>query len=345
MIADIQKGIRAEGAEERSATLERLVTILETRGHELSADGLDEFADALTQVLRSLPPAYADKSATRLTHALIAQSAARHPPAAWQTLERPVDEIQQPYEAPATQQQQHWLALAQKPQIDAQETHRIVSRGHDAARLAVARNPGAVFARSTLTTLAELAISDLSLKEALVARHDLPEAIGDRLWPYLSARGKVTLLTARRNETLSAARALEIEESDGETASAADIAAGIAKGTSTLAESVHQLTQDGRIAATGLLLARCAGISEACGFHAILSPAERPLVVLLKALGAEPDVLAEIVRLRSRCGIGASKDSRFAAMVMDGIPETEATSLLGLMDERLVDTQLAEKAA
>ena len=264
-------------------------------------------------------------------------AAARHSSVAWQEPERPVDEIQQPYEAPATAQQQHWLALAQKPEVDAHETHSIVSRGHDAARLAVARNPGAVFARSTLTTLAELAISDLSLKEALVARPDLPEAIGDRLWPYLSERCKVTLLTARRNEALSGNRALEIEESDGESASPAAIAAEMDNGTVTLAEAVHQLTQEGRIVATGLLLALRAGVSEACGFQAVLSPAERPLVVVLKALGAEPGVLADIVRLRARCGIGASKDSRFAAMVMDGIAASEAASLIRLMDERLAD--------
>lgn len=333
MLADIQNGIRAESAEERSAALESLVSILEARGHELDADGLDEFADVLTQLLRALPPPYADRSAIRLTHALVAQSAARHPePDRWaaQTAGNRDSEI-----SPTPPAHHDLLALAGQSHVDAMQTHRVVSRGNDEARRAVVRNPGAIFARSTLSTLAELAISDLALKEALVARHDLPEAIGDRLWPFLSERAKVTLLTARRNETLTDFQSLVVEECDGDPELPAAMAAQIRCGEASLAQTVTSLTNDGRLLTIGFVLADCAGISGLTGVHAVLAPPERPLVILLKALQADAAALADIIRLRARCGIGASKDSRFAAIVMDGIAENEAVALTQAMDARL----------
>lgn len=331
MLATIQNGIRAQSAEERSAALESLVAILESRGHELDADGLDEFADVLTQLLRALPPPYADRSAIRLTHALVAQSAARHPDPG-----RPAEKAGEDF-SPAPPAHHDLLAIAGQPHVDAMETHRIVSRGNDEARRAVVRNPGAIFARSTLSTLAELAISDLSLKEALVARHDLPEAIGSRLWPFLSERAKVTLLTARRSETLAGFQSLVVEECDGDQALPATMAGQIRAGETCLAQTIASLTNDGRLLTAGLVLAACAGIAGHTGVHAVLTPPERPLVILLKALQADAATLADVIRLRTRCGIGASKDSRFAAILMDGIAEHEAVALTQAMDARMAE--------
>ncbi|MGL4323966.1 MAG: hypothetical protein ACRCTD_07970, partial [Beijerinckiaceae bacterium] len=76
MLADIQKGMQADDAGARSAALDSLVSILEDRGHELSPEKLDEFADVLTQMLRALPSPYADQAAARLTAVLVSKSRA-----------------------------------------------------------------------------------------------------------------------------------------------------------------------------------------------------------------------------------------------------------------------------
>lgn len=398
MLAELQKGVAAQNAEERSAALESLVTLLENRGHELSPDGFDEFADALTQLLRSLPPVYANKTAARLTQALLAQNAADKTPGpdasapeapadnafapdapahapgetaddtagmeempaqgAWDsaailnTLVVPIlAEAEQIQDGTAISAiHQDMLERAAQPHVDAMTTHMIVSRGNDAARVAVTRNPGAVFARSTLTTLAELAISDLSLKNAMAARHDLPEAIADRLWPFLSESSKITLLTARRSETLDEFEMLAREEQDEAEdggITGADIADGARPRQAAVLEqqiraeqisvqdAMSQLVQDGHIVSAGILIARLANVAPVCGAHAMLSPAERPLVVMLKAVKAGAPCLADIIRLRARFGIGSSKDSRFAALVMDMITQGEAQNLVRLMGERL----------
>ncbi|MGL4323116.1 MAG: hypothetical protein ACRCTD_03675, partial [Beijerinckiaceae bacterium] len=116
-----------------------------------------------------------------------------------------------------------------------------------------------------------------------------------------------------------------------------DVAARIDAQTDTIGSAVGSLCNDGRLVTAALLLARSADIAPLCAAHAVLSPAERPLVMLLKAVEAGPDALRDLVRLRARCGIGASKDSRFAAIVMDDVRADEAKALVRMMSDRFED--------
>ncbi|MGL4810340.1 MAG: DUF2336 domain-containing protein [Beijerinckiaceae bacterium] len=362
MLADIQKGFHAADAAARSDTLDTLVRVLEQRGGELDEAGLDLFAEALSRLLRLLPHESVQQTLNRLAKVsgrfaglAHAPSQATHdesgtatsvageasgdapdaapvsPPPDAGTQDEPVAELS----ADLSPIHREMLALAHMPTLDAMQTNQIVSRGNDAARLAVAQNPGANFARSSLTTLAELAISDLSLKHALVQRHDLPEAIGDRLWPFLSDSARAHLLTARRSETLGDFHTLAQDEQgeDGETPQA--IAARVQHGEATLGTILKTLTADGRLMAAALVLADICSIAPIVAAHAVLSPAERPLAVLLKAVDADAAVLRDIIVLRARFGIGASKDHRHAAAVMQAIPTGEAQCLVQLMAKNL----------
>lgn len=211
------------------------------------------------------------------------------------------------------------LMIACQAEVPEAQTNLIVARGAAEALVAVAANPGARFAKSSLTTLVELAASDFSLREALCSRGDLPDAILDRLWPYLSPRAKLTVLSAGLtldgNAIDSLMKAAEQDllatMRDGDLPLSLDTCiTHIADGTTTLGDAIKALATEGRIVDVASLLARRAAVDTQTALALLLGAYDRGCVALARAAEADAAALSLIVDVRAKAGARRTPDRR-----------------------------------
>ena len=229
------------------------------------------------------------------------------------------------------------LMIACQAEVPEAQTNLIVARGAAEALVAVAANPGARFAKSSLTTLVELAASDFSLREALCSRGDLPDAILDRLWPYLSPRAKMTVLSAGltldENAIDSLMKAAEQDllatMREGDLPLGLDTCiAQIAEGSSTLCEAIKALATEGRYVDVASLLARRAGIGTEAALALLLGAYDRGCVALARAAEADAAALALIVDVRARAGARRTPDRRGPVHAFSVMGAHEAAELV-----------------
>lgn len=229
------------------------------------------------------------------------------------------------------------LMIAGQAEVPEAQTNMIVARGAAEALVAVAANPGARFAKSSLTTLVELAASDFSLREALCGRSDLPDAILDRLWPYLSLRGKLTVLGAGMTlDDAGAESLMRAAEQDllgamreGELPLSLDTCLShVADETWTLAEAIRALAAEGRFVDVASLLARRAGLGTRPALGLLLGSYDRGCVALARAAGADAAALALIIDVRARAGARRTPDRRGPIHAFAGMGAHEAAGLV-----------------
>jgi hypothetical protein len=229
------------------------------------------------------------------------------------------------------------VMLAQLPDVPEALSNRIVARGHAEALVAVLSNPSARFAKSSLTTIVELAASDFSLRQALCKRGDLPDAILDRLWPFLSQASRVNVLTAGCGTELRALTALLAEADqdlimavrEGELPLSIDTClARIKAGEWTLARAIKALGQEGRIADVATLLARLAAILPVTALGLLMGAYDRGLVVLASAAQADVEALEAALVVRTRAGCRRTADGRGPLHALAALPTVEAGTLL-----------------
>ncbi|MGL4729186.1 MAG: DUF2336 domain-containing protein, partial [Bosea sp. (in: a-proteobacteria)] len=164
----------------------------------------------------------------------------------------------------ATCSPERLVALANCPHPSERLCSMIVSRGHAEALVAILRNPEARFAKSSLTTMVELAASDMSLREAMCARADLTDMILDRLWPYLSLSSRAAVMAAGCDTSYAEAlvicadaaaeEACEISEDDS-LRSVADWCGAVRNREESLSHAMRSLDQEGRIVDVAAMLA------------------------------------------------------------------------------------------
>jgi uncharacterized protein (DUF2336 family) len=229
------------------------------------------------------------------------------------------------------------VMLAQLPDVPEALSNRIVARGHAEALVAVLANPSARFAKSSLTTIVELAASDFSLRQALCGRGDLPDAILDRLWPFLSQASRIQVLAAGCRTDTRALTALLAEADqdlimavrDGELPLSIDTClTRIADGEWTLARAIKALGQEGRIADVATLLARKACILPVTALDLLMGAYDRGLVVLARAAQADVAALEAALLVRMRAGCRRTADARGPLHALAALTEAEASALL-----------------
>ncbi len=229
------------------------------------------------------------------------------------------------------------VMLAQLPDVPEALSNRIVARGHAEALVAVLTNPSARFAKSSLTTIVELAASDYSLRQALCHRSDLPDAILDRLWPFLSQVSRVQVILAGCTTEQRALTALLAEADqdlimavrEGELPLSIDTClARIADGEWTLARAIKALGQEGRIADVATLLARKACAEPVTALALLMGAYDRGLVALARAAQADVPALEAVLLVRARAGCRRTNDGRGPLHALSGMTDAEAGALL-----------------
>jgi hypothetical protein len=220
----------------------------------------------------------------------------------------------------------------------------IASRDFRPAVVACLQNPGARFARSTLTMLAELAPSDRDLRLALANRHDLPESVVDRLLPVIGREARARLLMSGPVIALEEARQ-ELADAEAELSQAGrqgllplsiDMLAGqVREEKISLDDVVELLAAEARLPELAAFATAFLSASYHTMHAMLCARLDHPAAILLKALGAgEPGVDA-VMSLRRRCGFRDARESKRAKGVFNHYAAEEAKVLVKLIDEQI----------
>jgi Uncharacterised protein conserved in bacteria (DUF2336) len=233
------------------------------------------------------------------------------------------------------------LEIASLPKLPESITNVIVGRGDREAMDRALRNPGAAFARSSLTTLAELAPSDRLLRDALLSRVDLPEGIVERLLPFLSPDAKAAILMAgapfgereAQQALTQAAGDLATAYRNGHLMMGLDsCAAMIDEGKMSPAEVIVLLARDARIAELASYMATKLDIRHLTAFNLLSGRLDHGVALLLKAMDADVQASDATMAMRTRCGCREAKETRSGYATAQRYNSEAALDLLRRMD-------------
>jgi Uncharacterised protein conserved in bacteria (DUF2336) len=258
-----------------------------------------------------------------------------------------------PLQEAATCEPAALVRLAQSRNPAPQLCNLIVARGNPEALAAIARNPEARFAKSSLTTMVELAASDLSIRMALCSRADLTDMILDRLWPYLSRPAKAAVIASGCRESHAEAVLLcrevlqaadKTEEDASGMTSAAEWNASIEARQVTLCNAMRTLDAEGRIAEVAMILAIRSRLSPEMALTLLLGRYDRGAVALARMAGCDDDSLSTLVHVRGRAGARGTADSRGPLHAFAKLSEDEARGMIESLAP-LLERETANDAA
>jgi hypothetical protein len=236
------------------------------------------------------------------------------------------------------------VEIAAQADLSEAMTGIIASRDYRPAVVACLQNASALFTRSTLTMLAELAPSDRDLRVALAGRQDLPETVVDRLLPVIGRDARARLLMSGPIIPLEEARQA-LADAESELAQAGrqgllplsiDMLAGqVREEKIALDDVVELLAAEARLPELAAFATAFLSASYHTMHAMLCARLDHASAILLKALGAgEPGVDA-VMSLRRRCGFRDARESKRAKAIFNHYATDEAKVLLKLIDEQL----------
>jgi hypothetical protein len=214
----------------------------------------------------------------------------------------------------------------------------LVSRGHGPAIVAALANPDAVFGRSSLVTLSELAAGDRALRDALVARPELPEEAALRLLPILGREARVTLLmSGMATDAHLVGQALDEAEAGRKAVEPGidDLIAMISDDTPPCGETVRRIAIAGLGATLAAFTATELRVSLATCQLLLTARLDLAPAVLLRALDAPLEALGGALDIRRRIGRGAARSPSVIGAVQDRLEVEEARLTVLMIEERL----------
>jgi hypothetical protein len=235
----------------------------------------------------------------------------------------------------------HLRAVARRPSLGETVTDLLVLRGRPRAVTLALLNRNARFSQTSLTTLAERAGADGSLRTALVQRSDLPDPIVERLWPLLDAGHKARLLASGWRYSMG-----EIEEVGRETGAAllAAVRDGtlpqgvdtyrslVEEGRVSLSEALDEVVGAGRLVEAAQLVARLTAHREE--WRSISSTASTTGASPSSpgARGLDEAVLTGLACARARLPFIGGSDVRRTLKAREETTPEEAAEVLDLLD-------------
>jgi hypothetical protein len=234
------------------------------------------------------------------------------------------DEQNNPISLARRASQEELLQIAALPSLPEALSNVLISRGNREVLERVLRNPSAIIARSSLTTLAELAPSDRLIKNALADRFDLPEPIVDRLLPFLPKAQKARLLLCGLAFNFDhCSRAMSDANEEVQTAQAAGQAImtvpaclhAIEQGSATISEVIILMARETRVAELSAIAAARLGLGLTAAFNAFSGRLDHAAVVLMRALDCEMTAVDEVMQMRRRLGCREARETRSAQVL------------------------------
>jgi Uncharacterised protein conserved in bacteria (DUF2336) len=234
------------------------------------------------------------------------------------------------------------LQISVLPNLPESLTNVLVARGDRDVLEKVLQNKTAAFSRSSLTTLAELAPSDRMIKECLIARHDLPEPIIERLLPFLAPLAKAQLLYSdspfgeqeARKALNQAGTDLVAAYRNGQMLMGVDTClATVDDRKMTVSEVVILLARDIRVAELSAFMAESLGIRHVTAFNILSSRLDHTAAVLARALGCDMDAIEAVMTMRGRCGCREVRETKSACFIANRYTLDDAKAIVGQFDQ------------
>ncbi len=213
------------------------------------------------------------------------------------------------------------LAMAGLPDLSPAVTGILVSRGTPEVLHRLTANNHAQFARSSFSTLIELAPCDMQLKTNMACRTDLPEGLALRLLPFLNHGQKIKLFTAGANiDTAQAANDLNAER---------EVYGGSGVDPSrALDNTIQRLCEDARISEITEVLADRLAIPHAASMNLLCGRLDYVAGLLVFAAGGSESCIQPILDLRQQLECRSSKDRRAAYEPFSTYKTEEARSIV-----------------
>ncbi len=225
------------------------------------------------------------------------------------------------------------MAVADLPDLDASITAILVFRGNSEVLAKLTANSSARFARSSFTTLVELAPGDRRIKENLARRTDLPEALCLRLLPFLNHSQKVAMFVAGASiNTATAANDLASER---------DVYLGSGVDPSrALDDTILRLCNDARISEVSEVLAERLRVPLATSMNLLCGRLDHVACLTLVAAGAGVKSIPPILNLRQRLECRKSRDHGASHDVFNRYTIEEARVLILDCNQAMMESGL-----
>jgi hypothetical protein len=238
--------------------------------------------------------------------------------------------------------QDELLQIAALPNLPEALSNVLISRGNREVLERVLRNPSAVIARSSLTTLAELAPSDRLIKNALSERFDMPEAIVDRVLPFLPKMQKARLLLCGLpfDETHCSQSLRDADEEANMAASSGQPLVTMTtcfqmldQDQGKISEIVALMAKETRIAELAAVAAYRLDISPTAAFNALSGRLDHAAVIILRALDCDMAAVDQAMQMRRRLGCREARETRSAQLMAQRYSLTAARELAKAFDD------------
>lgn len=253
----------------------------------------------------------------------------------------PVEDVNNPITLARKASLGELMQIAALPNLPESLTNVLVARGDRDVLERAMRNPSASFARSSLTTLAELAPSDRMIRDCLLARHDLPEGIIERLLPFLSMESKAGILMQgapfgeqeARSALLQATSDLVSAYRHGQLMMGLDsYISTLDEGKLGINEIIVSLARDARIAELAAFLGMRLSIRQVTAFNILSGRIDHSTAILLRALDTDVSAMDAVMTMRRRCGCREARETRSAFATAQGYTVNAARELIQRMD-------------
>lgn len=205
--------------------------------------------------------------------------------------------------------QHHLLAISKREEIAEVVTDVLVERGEQKVLQSVVQNQGAAFSQTGFATLADKAVADDSLKDALSHRADMPVEIAQRVLPVLSRDARSRLLELMSKDPEKGAKLVHMARDASERQrllakkrrlEAKVMAEDIKGGRASINDIVCKLADANRVPDLSLVLATVAEVPPNVVTNIAVKPDGEPIAMLCRALDVAPDAFRSIAEMRSR---------------------------------------------
>lgn len=205
--------------------------------------------------------------------------------------------------------QDHLMAISKRSRLAEGVTDVLIERGEKRVLQSVVQNTGANFSETGFASLADKAVADDTLKEALSHRADMPVEIAQRVLPVLPRDARARLLELMANDPEKGAQLVHMARDASERQrlmakkrrlEAKVMAEDIKAGRTNIDDVVSNLADANRIPDLALVLATVADIPPNVLTNIILKPDGQPIAMFCRSLDVTPPAFRSIAEMRSR---------------------------------------------
>lgn len=238
--------------------------------------------------------------------------------------------------------QEHMLAIAVRKSVSKQVSHALTDRGNDGVLQTLAGNSGALLSRQTMETMVKRSGENEDLCDALLARHDFPADLEEKIFSHLSAALKEHILSqnmATEGEVIDqflwdARNHMNTHAGKEELTDAERFIQRKEKMNQLNLDLILNLIRGGKIPEFLAAIAYLAHVDLPIVRRMVADESGEKMGVICKAIGFDRDSFAELLALTDFAKRRGEEQVAALLNVYDRIPEDSAKRAVRFMKTR-----------